>query len=172
MLFMPPTEEEENLAAFREMLRTAVGRKPVEQAVQTIKNFCKFAASYDIKKIIGSYDGSSDSGNMTIEVKTITPQVDAPGEVTGNQLYSEAGAPQYRYNELHRFFRDITSQPDTLITSKTLNDFEDAMYELLPGGWEINDGSYGEITVDVATGEINVEHNERIVEINSSTHTY
>lgn len=167
---MPPTEEEENLAAFREMLRTAVGRKPLEQSIQTIKNFCKFAASYNVKEILGSYDGSSDSGSMTIEVKSLAviPQLDVPG----NQFRSESGSPQYTYRELHRFFEDIVNQPDTLINNKTLSDFEDAMYELLPGGWEINDGSYGEITVDVGTGDIEVQHNERIVDIHSSTHTY
>jgi hypothetical protein len=45
-----------------------------------------------------------------------------------------------------------------------LNDaVEEYVCSILPGGWEINDGSYGEVEIDVATGKSKVLHTERIV---------
>ncbi|MCG8584116.1 MAG: hypothetical protein MI757_05335 [Pirellulales bacterium] len=38
----------------------------------------------------------------------------------------------------------------------------DAAYDLLPGGWEINEGSYGELVVDVANRQVSREHNWRV----------
>lgn len=38
---------------------------------------------------------------------------------------------------------------------------EDAVCELLPGGWEINAGSFGTVTFDTATAEPEVEHTWR-----------
>lgn len=46
------------------------------------------------------------------------------------------------------------------------------MFNLLPDGWEIDEGSYGEITVDTMTTDITVEHNERYTDIRSSTERY
>jgi hypothetical protein len=47
-----------------------------------------------------------------------------------------------------------------------------AIWEFIPEGFEINDGSYGEITIKIATNELVREHNERIVEIDSSEHKF
>lgn len=38
---------------------------------------------------------------------------------------------------------------------------EDAVCELLPGGWEINEGSFGTVTFGTATGEPEIEHTWR-----------
>jgi len=38
---------------------------------------------------------------------------------------------------------------------------ERAIYDLLPGGWEINAGSFGTVTLDTATGEAEVDHEWR-----------
>jgi hypothetical protein len=38
---------------------------------------------------------------------------------------------------------------------------DDAVCELLPGGWEINTGSFGTVTLDAATGEPVVEQTWR-----------
>lgn len=38
---------------------------------------------------------------------------------------------------------------------------EDAVCLLLPGGWEINAGSFGTVTLDAATGEPAIEHTWR-----------
>ena len=81
-------------------------------------------------------------------------------------------SPTTEWCNIERFCEAIRNEPDSLITKKRLDEFLDAMFELLPGGWEINDGSYGEITVEISNGEITVQHNERITDVESSTHTY
>ena len=38
----------------------------------------------------------------------------------------------------------------------------DAGYDLLPVGWEINNGSYGVLVIDIASRQVTREHNWRI----------
>jgi hypothetical protein len=49
---------------------------------------------------------------------------------------------------------------------------EEHAYDLLPGGWEINEGSHGVITIDVNEGCLVVEHSWRVIETESSKHGY
>lgn len=42
-------------------------------------------------------------------------------------------------------------------------DIENVMYELLPAGFEINDGSQGMLTLDVQAGTVTVNHGENEV---------
>jgi hypothetical protein len=49
---------------------------------------------------------------------------------------------------------------------------EKAIWEFIPGGFEINDGSFGDITIKIQTNEIVREHNERVIEINASEKTF
>lgn len=46
--------------------------------------------------------------------------------------------------------------PNELI--KKLQALEELVYELLPSGWEINDGSAGDVSFDLTSGEININH--------------
>lgn len=50
---------------------------------------------------------------------------------------------------------------------------EEALYDLieshLPSGFEINEGGFGVATLDVATGKVKVDHNQRFESYNSST---
>lgn len=46
--------------------------------------------------------------------------------------------------------------PDDLVEALT-----DAAYGLLPGGWELNEGSFGQLVLNVATRTINRQHNWR-----------
>ena len=39
---------------------------------------------------------------------------------------------------------------------------ENKIYELLPGGWEIDAGSQGDGSIDTQTGAINIDHGECI----------
>jgi hypothetical protein len=38
---------------------------------------------------------------------------------------------------------------------------EEYVYERLPGGWEINDGSFGEVEIDVMAGTVTFDHHQR-----------
>lgn len=46
---------------------------------------------------------------------------------------------------------------------------EDYVLSLLPGGWEINDGSDGEATINLETGKVTIQHSERITTTQDST---
>jgi hypothetical protein len=49
------------------------------------------------------------------------------------------------------------------------------VYELLEddhGGWELNEGSFGTFTFDVAEGAITLDYNERVETSNHSQHSY
>ena len=45
---------------------------------------------------------------------------------------------------------------------------DEILCQFLPGGWEINDGSYGTVQIDVKKKTVSIEHNERYTEVNSS----
>jgi hypothetical protein len=49
---------------------------------------------------------------------------------------------------------------------------EEHAYNLLPGGWEINEGSCGVIAIDVNKGHLVVDHKWRTIETENSKHSY
>jgi hypothetical protein len=52
---------------------------------------------------------------------------------------------------------------------------ETLCYDLLEesnGGWENNDGAYGEFRLDVATRTIELEFNGRFIDVSTSNHTF
>lgn len=141
--------------------------------VAKIKAFCRLLSSYNAQEIMGEYDGSGDSGDMTIMVFRTPELVTGPPVGTFNADLNEYSAhTQRQWVRYETFFENLMAQKDCLITKKLLNEFEDAMYEFLPGGWEINDGSYGEINIDVQTGSISVTHNERITDVHTTEETF
>lgn len=147
---MPPTNRDDNITL--------------------IRNFCKALSSYNVSEILMEYDGSGDSGDGDFSV--ILPVIDksvGSGGVIGTPAENRAST---EYKSFRGFMENIFKQKDPLVTEKATDEFEDAVFSLLPGGWEINDGSYGTVSVDVATGAIKVEHNERYTEINSSEFNY
>jgi hypothetical protein len=57
-------------------------------------------------------------------------------------------------------------------TEKFVEAITRAIWQFIPGGFEINDGSYGEITIKIPTNQVLCEHNMRVVEIESSSETF
>lgn len=58
---------------------------------------------------------------------------------------------------------------------RTRESIEQLCYELLEdthGGWENNDGAFGEFTFDVAAGTISLDHNDRYTAVTSYTHAW
>ncbi len=51
-------------------------------------------------------------------------------------------------------------------------DIENVVYEFLPAGFEINDGSQGTLTVNVAAGTVTIEHGENYTETRDSTQEF
>ena len=49
---------------------------------------------------------------------------------------------------------------------------ENCIYEFLPAGFEINDGSQGSLTLDVLTGKATIQHQENYTASNDSTREF
>lgn len=141
-------------------------KQDIPPPVQIIKNFCQLLSPYSVQEINGSYDGNGDSGCLDIMIKSTRRPQRSPGASLA------PGGDNTAWIRLAEFFNPILRENDPLITQEKIAEFEDAFYELLPAGWEIDDGSYGEITVNAETLEVHIEHNERITDVHTSTATY
>jgi hypothetical protein len=54
----------------------------------------------------------------------------------------------------------------TLKLSAALETFADDYLQLNHGGWELEEGAYGEFRIDVSGGSVTFEYNERFIETN------
>lgn len=127
--------------------------------------------SYGVLDAAASYDGNGNSGEMNVSVKyeQRTPVSIGHSISTANESSPFSTAA---WCNIDYFFRNIVKEKDTLVTQKTIDDLQDALLQLLPEYWDHDDGGYGEIEIDVVRGEIRVEHNERVVEVRTTTKTY
>jgi hypothetical protein len=57
---------------------------------------------------------------------------------------------------------EMTAEPPTAVLGELEGELEEVLLEMLPDGWEINEGSYGEFHVDVRAGQIELEGWSRI----------
>ena len=82
--------------------------------------------------------------------------------------YGDSGAIdglQYRDAAGQRVDRETI--PTTLV-----EELENVLYEFLPAGFEINDGSQGSLTLDVLTGKVTIQHQENYTASNDSTREF
>ena len=82
--------------------------------------------------------------------------------------YGDSGAIdglQYRDAAGQRVDRETI--PTTLV-----EELENVLYEFLPAGFEINDGSPGSLTLDVLTGKVTIQHQENYTASNDSTREF
>ena len=78
------------------------------------------------------------------------------GAIDGIQYRDEAGARVER-----------TTLPTPLVEQ-----LENVLYEFLPAGFEINDGSQGTLTLDVRTAKVTLAHQENYTETRDSTREF
>jgi len=121
-----------------------------QAAAAQLKAACSPLASIGITQIHWAYDGAGDSGDM--ESRTIT-------DVHGNC------ADEYYAAAVKGLNQELQKQ-------LALEELEKAVWELLPGGFEINEGSYGEVILDTAQQKISVHHNARIINTEYSEQEY
>jgi hypothetical protein len=71
-------------------------------------------------------------------------------------------------------FRDVAGQriDRAAIPSNVLEQLENCIYEFLPSGFEINDGSQGTLTLDVQTAKVTLQHQENYTASNDSTREF
>jgi hypothetical protein len=139
--------------------------------IDTIKQCCKLFSAYNVKEIHADYDGSGDSGDINLRVVLHTTPAKIDAEIKNTSQPSTI-----KSNDRHCYFdewvKNVTIKPNSMVTRELAAEFEEAVFDLLPGGWEINDGSYGEITIDIASERITLEHNERYTEVRSETFNF
>ena len=71
-------------------------------------------------------------------------------------------------------FRDPAGQrvERTSLPVDVIEQMENVLYELLPAGFEINDGGQGTVTLDVQTGKITLAHQENYTDTRDSTREF
>lgn len=119
-------------------------------AVAALKSAIPELRVLGVAQIVWHYDGSGDEGDIhQIEVCLR----DTPAHVT--QAFDSWRAT------LPTIVRDVLDP--------ALN--TDHVYNILPSGFEDNDGGYGMLTLDVEHGTLELEDNERYTEYNTTTTT-
>lgn len=137
--------------------------KTTAECVEHVKRFCTILDAAGIVVVEATYDGSGDSGDITVEF--IHERDDTtPGNERGRRVHNRLS--EYRAEEL------LISGTQPLTTKTAFEEFKQALFNLLPSGWEINDGAFGDIRVEVETRKITVEHHERYTDITTTRNTY
>ena len=115
-----------------------------------IENLCEALTNKKISVVKINFDGSGDSG-----------QIEYMGFYNEEEKHVPVEDVYFKYLDFEKL-----PQP------KSVTDFlEDLIYDALSdhyGGWEINDGSFGEIEFDATTGNMKIDFSERVVEVNHS----
>lgn len=104
---------------------------------------------HEIKSVCVTFSGSNDSGDL--HVAKLEPLSEDEADLFGNTLETvlvpEAKMPtRYEYNKDESVLRDWKKKPATL--KEVIEEVCYYELELAHGGWEINDGSYGTITIE------------------------
>lgn len=151
-----------DIEAFKQIF-TAHGYEIVstENTIADIKKFCDVLQEYNIDEVVMAYDGSGDSGDGDFsfkEVRRLQPR--GPEEPTSRELWMRGNQAE------------LELVKNGTISEKAFRDFQEAVWSLLPGGWEINDGAYGEVHIDVREKKIHVEHNERYTNVTTTERNY
>ena len=71
-------------------------------------------------------------------------------------------------------FRDAAGQrvDRASVPQDVIEQLENYVYEFLPSGFEVDDGSQGTLTLDVATGRVSIQHQANVTETRESTREF
>ena len=71
-------------------------------------------------------------------------------------------------------FRDSAGQrvDRESLPQDVIEQLENCVYEFLPAGFEVDDGSQGTLTLDVATGRVSIQHQANVTETRDSTREF
>lgn len=161
----PPAQIEDYMAQIYQRREEAR-----ERAIAALKAAIGPLGKLGLARVIWEYDGSGDSGDIE-QVSYIVYDPDS------TDLRGVTSGPFDKLNERALTSADfkaavkerLTPEEAALIENNVL---DESVYCLLPPGFEINEGSYGEVDLDVVTGAIQVRNNERVMETLYSEHDY
>ncbi len=118
----------------------------------------KALAAAGITEVRVAFDGEGDSGQIdSITVINGAEETRLPAQQVAIRQLSRAGAKPVRTRE------SLSSAIETLCYD---------YLEETHGGWENNDGAFGEFHVDVASRTIKLEFNARSVDVDTTEHTF
>ena len=71
-------------------------------------------------------------------------------------------------------FRDSAGQrvDRASLPKDVIEQLENCVYEFLPAGFEVDDGSQGTLTLDVVTGRVSIQHQANVTETRDSTREF
>ena len=126
----------------------------IELSRRALDHLCPILAAHGITTLTIGYDGGGDEG-----------------QVEHVEAFGPAGATDLPDVECRRhgmeFNGTTDEQPDRLTSA--IESFGYEVLEGVHGGWEINDGAFGSLTIDVASRSASLEHNSRYTTYDTET---
>jgi len=133
----------------------AKSNERVLKSREALKDTCAILFEEGITRVEVRYDGYGDSGGIEqvsffkgkkLLKSTEVDSLGLPSTTTKESTYdTEKEAYQYK---------DV----ECTIVAK----IEDCAYEFLPGGWEINEGSFGDLVINTEKAKATLKHNTRV----------
>ena len=124
---------------------------------ESLKEVCTTLFNSGITLVEVHYDGYGDSGQIEYVLLFKGDKKLEDEEVASLGLPTST-VQTYNYKS--------TGDKDRYITKECtlVEKIEDCAYDFLPGGWEINGGSFGDLKINTETAKATLEHNYRIEE--------
>ena len=97
------------------------------------------------------------------------------GQIEGVQAYAgdtPAALPEARLTLRSAGFNDDEIHEQEMTVSEAVEALAYGALSQTHGGWENNDGAYGEFVFDVAAGTIRLDYNERYTGVDSHSHDF
>ena len=123
---------------------------------ESLKEVCATLFNAGITLIEVHYDGYGDSGQIEYVSLFKGDKCLKDEEVASLGLPTST---MQEYDHSAKGDRRYKTVECTLVTK-----IEDCAYDFLPGGWEINEGSFGDLKINTETAKATLEHNYRIQE--------
>jgi hypothetical protein len=150
---IPAINPDDFMARYAEYQRRGAELNSVNKAML----FAALAAA-GITLVIVTFDGVGDSGQIeNVEVRA--------GDV-------EATLPMSEVEIARADFHSIEPERLTQQLPEAIETLAYAFLEETHGGWENNDGAFGEFVFDVAAGTIRLDYNERIETSENHIHEF
>lgn len=128
-------------------------RRTQEKAAsaQRLKDACPALAALGISSITWTYDGAGDSGDME------------------DTVIKGSGTEPKSIEDLKEAFKGFDPETQEKLNWEKL---EGCVWELIPDGFENNEGGYGEVELTTGTSRIQVRHNQRIEDVEYEENDY
>jgi len=115
-------------------------------------------AAAGIVTVTVTFDGCGDSGQIE--------------SVDARNAHGDVALPDDRIETASAPWEGTEPERRTLSVGKAIEEMAYRFLEQTHGGWENNEGAYGEFTFDVAARTITLDYNERYIETENHEHEF